>query len=236
MAIKPDTLWALCKATPPHTLGRVMATVGRQTVEPPLNEAEQALVKVVEQASLWMDEASEKARTEWRERQNAARQRARRKTPPVAGVTVTEGVSRDVTLIHPSIHPSVNDTLTKSNKLKTDSDSDSVPPGGQPNSESESESVLIQERIKATGKPGIDPWSMPADQILYGRLSAMTIMQCAFGRGPWAKVASEVDNDDAIKELFLTFRSELRAGEVPNNVAAAWTARLKKDLGVTFGK
>lgn len=96
--IKPDAYWAMHKHTDPYTLGRVAATLGGQTVEPPLNSAESAMVATVQEASEWYDESVEKQRERWKKRQ--AERRARDKQLS-HDVTVTNGdtvMSHDVTV------------------------------------------------------------------------------------------------------------------------------------------
>jgi len=63
--IKPSSYWALHKTCDAYTLGRVGATLGGQTVEPPLSAAEAALVSVIKQDSEWMDERMDAQRERW---------------------------------------------------------------------------------------------------------------------------------------------------------------------------
>lgn len=126
-------------------------------------------------------------------------------------------------------------TKPKPNTNKTDTTTNPTLPPKPPMSESGSESADIRKRVEATGKLKVDPWNMTTDDLLYGRLSAATILRLAFGKGGWRKAVAQA-GEDAVKELFLTFRSEMRAGEIPDNPAAAFTDRLADDLGVDFSQ
>ena len=136
-------------------------------------------------------------------------------------------------------------TSTKTKKTESESESDTRTEKGvqgerTQTSESGSESVdispgEIKKRVAATGRLKIDPWKMTGDDIRCGKLSAATILRLAFGDGGW-RTAVEQAGEDAVLELFLTFRSGMRAGEKTMNPAAAFTARLQKDLGVDFTK
>ena len=138
--IKPTSYWALHKTCDPYTLGRVAATLGGQSVEPPLNAAEAALVEVIRQDSEWMDERIEENRERWVKRARARRakdgagQDGRQGEPPPLSRDVTQchgdkvrqgetpPLSRDVTVhpyIHPSVHPSSTLDLDKSKSAST---------------------------------------------------------------------------------------------------------------------
>lgn len=89
--------------------------------------------------------------------------------------------------------------------------------------------------VTATGRLKIDPWGMTDDEIRCGKFSAVTILRQAFGDGGW-RTAVDQAGEEPVLDLFLAFRSEMRSGEMPKNPAAAFTARLQKDLGVDFTK
>lgn len=147
--------------------------------------------------------------------------------------------------------PNRTDTIPNLTKPKTKTESESESDtrtekgvqgeiGSGSETESETESVEISargiaERVAATGRLKADPWRMPGDEIRHGSISAATILRLAFGGGGWRKAVAQA-GEEAVRELFLTFRSEMRAGEMPKNPAAAFTERLRNDLGVDFAE
>ena len=98
--IKPASYWALHKTCDPYTLGRVAATLGGQTVDPPLSPAERALVAVIQQDSEWMDERIDRERERQKERKRAYRERAEAEK-------AADGAEKGVC---PSLSPNVPET------------------------------------------------------------------------------------------------------------------------------
>ena len=88
--IKPASYWALHKTCDPYTLGRVAATLGGQTVDPPLSPAEKALVAVIQQDSDWMDERIDRERERQKERKRAYRERVEKEACPQLSPIVPE--------------------------------------------------------------------------------------------------------------------------------------------------
>lgn len=127
----------------------------------------------------------------------------------------------------------------------TDSVYDGFPPsgsgsvyrsvGGEP-----SDSVAERERMidAASGsmRNAINWWIEPSDSIRYSQYDTATILFGALGPGAWRKALRILgpEGDSALRELFIVFRAEIRVNERPRNAAAAFTARIKKDLGVDF--
>lgn len=182
-------------------------------------------------------------------RENSERQRRRimkrwHKTNTKDTVVLPRKYHGNTTVIPTTTNTTTN-TNTTTKTQKTESESDTRTEKGvqgerAQTSKSGSESVdispgEIKKRVAATGRLKIDPWRMMGDEVRYGKLSAATILRIAFGDGGW-RTAVEQAGEEAVRELFLTFRSEMRAGEVPQNPAAAFTDRLKQDLGVDFTK
>lgn len=147
------------------------------------------------------------------------------------------GMPTSTSTITPTITPT--NTKTKKSECESDTRTDKGVRGDfGAGSESESVDISpgeISKRVAATGPLKINPWEMPSDDIRSGEFSAVTILRQAFGDGGW-RTAVEQTGEDAVLKLFLTFRSEIRSGETPMNPAAAFTARLQKDLGVDFTK
>lgn len=73
--IKPATLWNLFKNCPPNKLGRICAALGKQEVNPPLDENEKILFNLVVQDSDWMDERIDSKRELDKARAKKARER-----------------------------------------------------------------------------------------------------------------------------------------------------------------
>jgi len=140
--IKPASYWALHKTCDAYTLGRVGATLGGQTVEPPLTVAEAALVSVIRQDSEWMDERMEAQREKWAKAKRERRakdgaehnsdvlkcpkdKRGQGKCPQMSeGHARTREESSDVSQcptmsssLPPSVPPSVPPTLDNTNVL-----------------------------------------------------------------------------------------------------------------------
>lgn len=134
----------------------------------------------------------------------------------------------------PTTSPTPTTTTSPKNQ-KTESDTDSDILRGRTESKPESGLISAEEiarRVASTGGTQ-DPWTMPEDEVRYGNTSAAAILRLAFGKGGWRKAVDQA-GEEAVRDLFLTFRAEIRAKEVPDNPAAAFTERLKRNLGVDF--
>lgn len=208
--IKPSSYWAMHKTCDPYTLGRVGATLGGQVVDPPLNAAENALVAVVRQDSEWYDERIAEIRHAERERKRAWREKKDASSPP-DGKT-----GKNVDGYIPKSEPE-QVAGESTNPVRPSSDE-------------------VGEMVRGAASRGRRPdvWSWGEDELRYQTgYGLRTILACALGRGSWSKAIKQV-GEDAVRELFIQFRAEVGAGEVPKNAAAAFTARLKQDLGVDF--
>lgn len=149
--------------------------------------------------------------------------------------------------IHPSIHPSVHPSIHPNNSNRSDADADAdsrVREAGvfsASASASASESALIKSRIREAAKTAAkdgrpNPWRWDDDEIRYTTdWDTRSILSFALGKGAWAKAVKQA-GDEAVRELFVQFKAEVRAGEMPDNPAAAFTRRLARDLGVDFAK
>lgn len=174
---------------------------------------------------------------------------------------VTEGDAGDIggsTVVtsHPSIHPSIRPSIRPSvhpsgSEDRTDADTDSEPdaracagraeaagPESDSDSDSASESAAVRSMMMEAAKAGKaarpNPWRWEDDEIRYTQdWDTRSILSFALGRGAWAKAVKQA-GDEAVRELFVQFRGEVRAGETPDNPAAAFTRRLARDLGVDF--
>ena len=117
--IKPASLWSFLKETKdPDLVRRICMTLGGHEVSPPLNVAEMALYKMIQQDSEWMDERVEAQRGRWRERQAKHRKKVaeggeeREESPNVTqshGDNVIVTQSHD-TSVRPSVRPSIHPT------------------------------------------------------------------------------------------------------------------------------
>ena len=77
-------------------------------------------------------------------------------------------------------------------------------------------------------------WAVDEDEIRYSTKRTASILNSALGAGGWAKAVYQA-GDEGVRELFIVFRNEIRTGETVSNAAAAFTTRLKRELGVDFG-
>ena len=76
---------------------------------------------------------------------------------------------------------------------------------------------------------------MEDDELRYTTESMVAILNESLGSGAWWKAVQQA-GEIPVKELFLIFRAECRAGEHPDNPAAAFTRRLQTDLKVDFAR
>ena len=231
--IKPATLWGLFKSCKDSEwLGDICRALGRQDVE--LDYGQEQMVNTIMQDSGWMDERVEEQRERWRDRQRKMRDKR-----DMSHVTLCHGdkvSSRDVTL-HPSVRPSIhpNNKLVHTEPIPIARTRTRVKESGRVGSES------VRGVANIIKKKGKDWWSAPDDDIRYpvgedGEVVMLwTILHKCFGSGGWRKAITQA-GEDAVRELFLTFRSEMAQGEMPKNAAAAFTQRLQTDLGVDFSK
>lgn len=178
---------------------------------------------------------------------------ARPASPHVTGDAGDVTASRNVTS-HPSPHPSVRPSVRPSIRENTNrTDADAVPraheaararkpaPGSASESESgsasASESAIVMSNMEDAARgERPNPWKWEDDEIRWTTdWDTRSILSFALGKGAWAKAVRQA-GDEAVRELFVQFRAEVRAGEVPENPAAAFTRRLARDLGVDFSK
>ena len=86
-----------------------------------------------------------------------------------------------------------------------------------------------------TGKKCVCPaWTMDDGRLVSGEFPTTTILRSALGRGCWRAAIDQLGEATVLGE-FGVFRAEINAGEVVENPAAAFTARLKK-LGFQAGR
>ena len=79
---------------------------------------------------------------------------------------------------------------------------------------------------------GKDPWKASSKDLV--AVSITAILRRAFGTGAWTDAVRQA-GEDAVRNLFFVFRSEIKDGLAPQNRAAAFTSRLRNELGVRFG-
>ena len=78
------------------------------------------------------------------------------------------------------------------------------------------------------GKKGVVPaWTMDDGRLMSGEFPTTTILREALGRGCWRAAVDQL-GEAAVLGEFGVFRAEINAGEIVENPAAAFTARLKK--------
>ncbi len=105
--VKPDTLWAFLKtAKDDVVVGRICRSLGGQMVSPPLNQLEEALLKVIAQGNEWHTEAIDK--------DLSAKRREPKESPKSPWRKRRKRILRNLLLsIRPSIHPSIRPVLKK---------------------------------------------------------------------------------------------------------------------------
>lgn len=253
--VKPSYLWALCKTcSDSRWLGDICRSLGGQEV--PLDFGQRQAYSAIMMDSDWMDERIRERREkdaekhrQWREKRDRARRKQvvkgvlediandRGASPSVTDDAGDVTASQNVTS-HPSVRPSVRPS-TPENTNRTDADADSRT--REAGVGSASESALIRSSVRETAKAASrgerpNPWKWEDDEIRWTTdWDTRAILSFALGKGAWAKAVKQA-GDEAVRELFVQFRAEVRAGEVPENPAAAFTRRLARDLGVDFSK
>lgn len=152
------------------------------------------------------DAARANAKKRWTENHNAKQMPSK-----CQANTDTDSVSNS---------PSLDSILSNKNILP---DTDTV---------SDNRRVSVSVSATGTGRK-FDPWKCADDEIRYHH-TAVEVLTLALGKGAWRRAVDEAGEggEEGIKELFITFRAEIRAGEDVENRAAAFTARLQKAFGV----
>ena len=135
----------------------------------------------------------------------------------------------------PASKPKQNQSKTKAN---TDTDSVSNSPSLDsilsyknilPDTDTVSDNRRVSVSATGTGR-SFDPWKCVDDEIRYNH-TAVEVLTLALGKGAWRRAVDEAGEggEEGIKELFITFRAEIRAGEDVENRAAAFTAKIQKN-------
>ena len=139
----------------------------------------------------------------------------------------------------PASKPKQNQSKTKAN-TETDSVSnfpslDSILSNNniKPDTVSVPDNTRVRTDSDSVSVKSFNPWKCSDDEIRYNH-SAVEVLTLALGQGAWRRAVEEAgeNGEGGIKELFITFRAEIRAGEGVKNKAAAFTARLQKAFGV----
>lgn len=94
----------------------------------------------------------------------------------------------------------------------------------------DTEPIRLAKAASGSDRVKIDPYSMGGEEFFSAKWSTLQLCNAALGRGFWAKAIRQLGDAKVLEELW-AFISEVRAGEVPDNIAATMTKRLK-ELGV----
>lgn len=255
--VKPSYLWALCKTcSDSKWLGDICRRLGGQDVT--LDYGQQQTYNAIMMDSDWMDERIKERKEKDAEKHRvwrAKRDKARRKqvvnqvladasldvtaSPCVTGDGGDLVTSPNVTS-HPSVHPSIRPSVhPEETTSRPDADTRTGACAKPVGSASASESADVLSNVRAEAMRDSErpnPWRWEDDEIRYTTdWDTRTILSFALGKGSWAKAVRQA-GDEAVRELFIQFRAEIRSGEVPEKPAAAFTNRLRRDLGVDFSK
>ena len=195
------------------------------------------------------DKERAKERAERRREQNrqAAQRyresRAKGASEPVSKVSVRQQASAGVSKRQQNQHHTDTDTLfsvseTEARDSITESNEKTEPipsrvrtrEGGPPESGSDSASIRPKKSVAAAKTPTaakIPAWTMSDDRLFSGEFPTVAVLRAALGAGCWRDAIDQLGEDVVLGE-FAAFRAEVRAGEVVDNNAAAFTARLLK--------
>ena len=126
--------------------------------------------------------------------------------------------------------------VSKSKQSKHLTDTDTEPINTIKDIDRTDSDVRVGARTRGgAGKKGVVPaWTMDDGRLLSGEFPTTTILRSALGRGCWRSAIDQLGEATVLGE-FGVFRAEINAGEVVENPAAAFTARLKK-LGFRPGR
>lgn len=112
--IKPASLWAFLKETPDQNfVGRICTALGGHPATPPLNTAENIILRMIEQDNEWMDERMDAQKEKWRLRKAEYRKSKKDVSHcPEDNETVLPCLTPSLppsvpSSVHPSLPPSV---------------------------------------------------------------------------------------------------------------------------------
>lgn len=162
--VKPDTLWAFLKtAKDDVVVGRICRSLGGQMVSPPLNQLEEALLKVIAQGNEWHTEAIDKDLARRRARyaaQKAEREAARAEGISEISVEKTEKEdSPQSPPIHPSVHPSIHPSSSKENVIKESAENPARRTAFKPPTLDEVRAYVLERKSKVDAEKWFDFYS-----------------------------------------------------------------------------
>ena len=197
------------------------------------------------------DKERAKERAERRREQNrqAAQRyresRAKGASEPVSKVSVRQQASAGVSKRQQNQHRtdtdtdtlfSVSETEARDSITESNEKTEPIPSrvrtreGGPPESGSDSASIRPKKSPAGAKTPAaakIPAWTMSDDRLFSGEFPTVAVLRAALGAGCWRDAIDQLGEDVVLGE-FAAFRAEVRAGEVVDNNAAAFTARLLK--------
>lgn len=217
--IQPEAYYAAHKEAPdPMTLGRIgFAMVGRKDeLVPPLTTAEKWMLSTILRCNKWHNENRDAIKDKWRKDKQRQRSKDAQVSTDVHQCPQDNG-GQEMSTTSPSLSPSpshsLSPSLTQTNTNRTDT-----------------EPIRLAKAASGSDRVKIDPYSMGGEEFFSAKWSTLQLCNAALGRGFWAKAIRQLGDAKVLEELW-AFISEVRAGEVPDNIAATMTKRLK-ELGV----